>query len=763
MPKDNNDECLKDINIEDIFERKIEIGAVIQFSLLQRIIEEFIKKQKIMNDKINALENKIESINKGMLEVNYNTLSLKLSSSNSDDKTKDNQDKIIRDINTINESEMFITPPSEKNLDFKQSSSSKEIKSNLKEEKEKKNKKFNNIDNDEKNKDLSHRLGKVETVVKKIISISNDNKNNIILHNTTINEILENMNKLQSKMGENNLLSSIINLNEQFGNDELMTLIKEVDKKMNVKMNELESLNKNNEQKIIIHKKEIIDLQNSTKANALSSKNIKDNINKNLNDFNLYKNNNEKELKDIKNIFDNKINDVKNELLKNLDEQNKKLSDMIIEQSNVIKKYHSNIDPQTLSSISNEKINNLSIELKHYFTKSITESEKNFKSHINNLGIEKIKSDLIQLNDELNNRLTKNDLEPYDKKNDEINKQFNEVNKKINQVNIKIEDNVNSISTINSEIAKNKQTIDFLINQNIKSYQPGLGNNKKMNNEELKNFVKKDMFNEEMKLISKKLDSLLEYENVNNTNIEIIGKKLEEYATDNDLKNLEHYLFNVIEEFKNLTNKKFLEKKDGLKSFKYFELQIKTIIDNINNNSLQPIQGGDNWLIAKKPINNYICASCESYIGDLKNNSKNNNYLPWNRLSPTEKNKYRMGHGFSKMLQLINDDLMKNAGSIKDDLSLKIEDTQNVKSLIDNKILPKLKSPKDLKKKFLSSNDKIKNKEIKDNELDISQINLSMNNIITSKPNNTNDSINDHNLSPNITNNKKKDGKCKEK
>ena len=30
-------------NINDIFERKIEVGAVIQFNLLQRIIEEFIK------------------------------------------------------------------------------------------------------------------------------------------------------------------------------------------------------------------------------------------------------------------------------------------------------------------------------------------------------------------------------------------------------------------------------------------------------------------------------------------------------------------------------------------------------------------------------------------------------------------------------------------------------------------------------------------------------------------------------------------------
>ena len=37
---------LLDDNINDIFERKIEVGAVIQFNLLQRLIEEFIKRQK---------------------------------------------------------------------------------------------------------------------------------------------------------------------------------------------------------------------------------------------------------------------------------------------------------------------------------------------------------------------------------------------------------------------------------------------------------------------------------------------------------------------------------------------------------------------------------------------------------------------------------------------------------------------------------------------------------------------------------------------
>ena len=40
------DAFLLDENINDIFERKIEVGAVIQFNLLQRLIEEFIKRQK---------------------------------------------------------------------------------------------------------------------------------------------------------------------------------------------------------------------------------------------------------------------------------------------------------------------------------------------------------------------------------------------------------------------------------------------------------------------------------------------------------------------------------------------------------------------------------------------------------------------------------------------------------------------------------------------------------------------------------------------
>ena len=51
------------IDINDIFDKKIEITHLFDYSILQRIIEEFINRQKETNDKIKELENKIVNIN----------------------------------------------------------------------------------------------------------------------------------------------------------------------------------------------------------------------------------------------------------------------------------------------------------------------------------------------------------------------------------------------------------------------------------------------------------------------------------------------------------------------------------------------------------------------------------------------------------------------------------------------------------------------------------------------------------------------------
>ncbi len=47
------------------------------------------------------------------------------------------------------------------------------------------------------------------------------------------------------------------------------------------------------------------------------------------------------------------------------------------------------------------------------------------------------------------------------------------------------------------------------------------------------------------------------------------------------------------------------------------------------------MEKGDNWLLAKKPIGGFSCASCESYIGDIQ---ENNQFLPWNKYPSRDAN-----------------------------------------------------------------------------------------------------------------------------
>jgi hypothetical protein len=100
---------------------------------------------------------------------------------------------------------------------------------------------------------------------------------------------------------------------------------------------------------------------------------------------------------------------------------------------------------------------------------------------------------------------------------------------------------------------------------------------------------------------------------------------LKSKAGDKDMKNLEDYLQSKIEELKLNSHKKFADKLETSKNIKYLDAQVKHIIDVY----IKKMEKGDNWLLAKKPVNGFACASCESYIGDLGDN--NNQHIPWNK------------------------------------------------------------------------------------------------------------------------------------
>ena len=63
------------ININDIFDKKIEIGPLLEFKLFQKIIEEFINRQNITNNKIDELEQKILNLENipNISNINYSS------------------------------------------------------------------------------------------------------------------------------------------------------------------------------------------------------------------------------------------------------------------------------------------------------------------------------------------------------------------------------------------------------------------------------------------------------------------------------------------------------------------------------------------------------------------------------------------------------------------------------------------------------------------------------------------------------------------
>ena len=105
--------------------------------------------------------------------------------------------------------------------------------------------------------------------------------------------------------------------------------------------------------------------------------------------------------------------------------------------------------------------------------------------------------------------------------------------------------------------------------------------------------------------------------------------------------------------------KQYIEKTEFKKHAQTLENRLK-IVSSAKNNA---INNDSSWLLAKKPINGYSCASCESYLGDLKDYT--DTYVLWNkypkRRELLQESYYRMGEGYSKWLSTTNVELNRSA------------------------------------------------------------------------------------------------------
>jgi hypothetical protein len=275
---------------------------------------------------------------------------------------------------------------------------------------------------------------------------------------------------------------------------------------------------------------------------------------------------------------------------------------------------------------------------------------KKLKSLPNQSDLEQIRTDIISLKSAINNCARISDFKDLKDVTDD-----NKMN--IKKIREDFEDYQNS-QTENIDIPNIKRKLEIVIN---KVHDMEENDNKKISKNVTKTTVEdKNKFIENKNFDDFKAQIVKEFNNINDNFIN--SRKLLDELIDSvrnrtsfkDLKALEDAVMSQMEELKISSSKKFADRNEVNKTIKYLDQQIRNIVQIY----IKKIDKGENWLLAKKPITNNLCASCESYIGDLKDTNDNNLYIPWNKYPVKDPNDklYRMGHGFSKMLQMIQVD-----------------------------------------------------------------------------------------------------------
>ena len=687
------------ININDIFDKKIELGPLLQFNLLQKVIEEFINRQNKTNDKINKLEIKLNKI--------YN---LNNKNNKNDIHFQDNEDDNEIDINISNlKDNTFINLDNEINeLKEKNKNKDNDNDNNLNEDnfnkENKENKEINNLNevsqdiNNEKNNSLLNKKEKqiyqlslkinklqnnYEELLDNISSLNKYTKKEIQLikdkyngYDSRFSKQDISINEINDKLSDLNVYDIFKGDSKNINVDKATILIKGIEQKLLKKLEFSDLRNKTNEEGIFKLKNEIIDIKNNNNAMNQLSKNMKDNYNQFLNDteskLNIFKKKFD-EISGLKKIIDNSVS--KNDFINYKNEQNKKINEIIMQ----------NISDKGIPIANNgEKLDDINEDIKTYINKKLEEFDKNLK----NINIDLINKEIMKIKQDLNKKLNKENLSS-------INLKIEQIENMQDNFKLEIDENKNDIYCCNDKCSKVIRMVEHLRGQilslnkeekkedndpNINKDEEKDKNNNNDINIDLSSYITKTIYDEDINKINKKIEKLTNLESDNYRSIQSIEERIKYFVSENDLTNIEQYLINLIDEYKLKDSKKYVDKAEYQKSYKYLEVQIKHLNDITSKDN-------ENWLLAKKPMNNYMCAACESFIGDLKNKEE---YSPWNKIPVREdyNKRYRFGHGFSNMLKMVNMDLLKKFNRVNSGINIGIKIDESKKIIKHN--LPKI-------------------------------------------------------------------------
>ena len=366
---------------------------------------------------------------------------------------------------------------------------------------------------------------------------------------------------------------------------------------------------------------------------------IKELIQNQKEEFDKYKNN---ELQTKESINSDIINDINSKITK-LKE------DFEININNKINSIEDKLNNIKLPEIPNankekeEKEKNLKMERKiNDLNVKFNTLENKIKQYIKDNGIENIKNEIKDIKLEIDKKITKEDLDDLHNLNI---KYLNE----ISNMNDKFELNDDQIKKLNENIRRAMNKLENLQgNLILLQNNAAPSGNKKII--DFSKYVEHHKLKEILNPIVKEIENLIkendsirrDMDEIEDSNRIFNKKAISKFEEENN---------NRFSEFKNFIHKKYLEKYEFNKTIKSLEVQIRLL----NGDSKK--HDADTWLLAKKNMKCFNCASCESNIKN--DNYTTADYLAWKKYPIGERN-HRMGQGFSHMLEMLSSDVAKN-------------------------------------------------------------------------------------------------------
>ena len=372
---------------------------------------------------------------------------------------------------------------------------------------------------------------------------------------------------------------------------------------------------------------------------------IQETQNQLLTDITNNKKETESNIDDIKSVLNNelkeKIDNLKNNFEKNFEN---KLLDIESKLNSLSQNQKDNLDLDLVKlNLRNNEINQDTID---NLDKKITELRKKMhdinntlKIYMSNNNLDSIKSELNEFKLLLDKKIAKDDLKEL------YNYHMNtsdEINDLKDQISLTFED----IRKITKDINGIQQKIES-INGNLALIQdnpktgvaPIIDFSKYIDHQKLSESLRPVL--KELEKIYKEIDSL-------RRDLSVVDEESKKYSK-NLVNKLDEDLNKKINEIKNLIQKKYMDKIEINKIIKTLEVQIKSLGEDTKKDS-------DSWLLAKRPLKCFNCASCEA---NIKNDYASADYLPWKKYPKGDKI-HRMGQGFSHMLQMMTSEFVKS-------------------------------------------------------------------------------------------------------